>query len=396
MFYPKLVVVTTLQVFLISAAVSYYNLTAPAVVSSLKKFFDDWLLLLEQRVRNFPIRSTKFVLSSSKNRLHFFTKSELSSYDGSVKSKGLYLAILGRIYDVSRGREHYGPGGAYHIFAGRDATRAFVTGDLSAEGASDDLTNLSNEEIIAVQQWADFYDKEYELVGDSSHTFHFSVLFFYARSVRLVEALSGERGEALINIFSLPATDVRTNFNDASAIAIAVIMIRILKGTYYNSDGNPTRSLEDYKIRLNKALKWKQEEDAEAERFPPCNSEWIQGGGGRVWCSHNSGGVKRRWAGVPRKLLKPGSKHSRCVCVKNDGTFQKEEDNINDEEAQSFSRRGDFDHPNLLQYSNCDPEAVSFRLTLSLFRFSRPSPTSYTHCRKHFAPDRIGSTADII
>ncbi|KRZ48994.1 Neuferricin -like protein [Trichinella nativa] len=342
MFYPKLVVVTTLQVFLISAAVSYYNLTAPAVVSSLKKFLDDWLLLLEQRVRNFPIRSTKFVLSSSKNRLHFFTKSELSSYDGSVKSKGLYLAILGRIYDVSRGREHYGPGGAYHIFAGRDATRAFVTGDLSAEGASDDLTNLSNEEIIAVQQWADFYDKEYELVG-------------------------------------------------------------ILKGTYYNSDGNPTRSLEDYKIRLNKALKWKQEEDAEAERFPPCNSEWIQGGGGRVWCSHNSGGVKRRWAGVPRKLLKPGSKHSRCVCVKNDGTFQKEEDNVNDEEAQSFNRRGDFDHPNLLQYSNCDPEAVSCKLQvfqdITNITHALSKSVSDNHMiafEKHFAPDRIGSTADVI
>ncbi|KRZ78657.1 Neuferricin -like protein [Trichinella papuae] len=352
MFYPKLVVVTTLQVFLISAAVSYYNLTAPAVALSLKKFLDDWLLLLEQRVRNFPIRSTKFVLSSSENRLHFFTKSELSSYDGSVKSKGLYLAILGRIYDVSRGREHYGPGGAYHIFAGRDATRAFVTGDLSAEGASDDLTNLSNEEIIAVQQWADFYDKEYELVGDSSYAFHFSALFFYALSIRLVEALSGEQTEALINIFSLPATDY----------SLIYLNVGILKGTYYNSDGNPTRSLEDYKIRLNKALKWKQEEDAEAERFPPCNSEWIQGGGGRVWCSHNSGGVKRRWAGVPRKLLKPGSKHSRCVCVKNDGTAQKEDDNVNDKKAQSFNRRGDFDHPNLLQYSNCDPEAVSCKL----------------------------------
>ena len=38
------------------------------------------------------------------------------------------LALLGVVYDVSRGKEYYGPGGGYSFFAGRDASRAYVTG----------------------------------------------------------------------------------------------------------------------------------------------------------------------------------------------------------------------------------------------------------------------------
>ncbi|TKA26989.1 hypothetical protein B0A50_05180 [Salinomyces thailandicus] len=55
------------------------------------------------------------------------TDAELKAYDGSDPSKPLYLAINGTIYDVSAGRGFYGPGGHYGHFAGRDATRAWVT-----------------------------------------------------------------------------------------------------------------------------------------------------------------------------------------------------------------------------------------------------------------------------
>lgn len=43
---------------------------------------------------------------------------ELSLYDGEEGSKGLYLAILGQVFDVHKGNRHYGPGGAYHFMAG--------------------------------------------------------------------------------------------------------------------------------------------------------------------------------------------------------------------------------------------------------------------------------------
>ena len=43
---------------------------------------------------------------------------ELSLYDGQEGSKGLYLAVLGQVFDVQTGHKHYGPGGAYHFMAG--------------------------------------------------------------------------------------------------------------------------------------------------------------------------------------------------------------------------------------------------------------------------------------
>lgn len=52
-----------------------------------------------------------------KDRL--FTSDELAQYDGEANSKGLYLAILGKVYDVSKGKKHYGPGGSYHFFVGK-------------------------------------------------------------------------------------------------------------------------------------------------------------------------------------------------------------------------------------------------------------------------------------
>ncbi|KAF1811488.1 cytochrome b5, partial [Eremomyces bilateralis CBS 781.70] len=56
------------------------------------------------------------------------TDAELKQYDGSDPNTPIYVALNGTIYDVTGGRRIYGPGGSYNIFAGRDATRAFITG----------------------------------------------------------------------------------------------------------------------------------------------------------------------------------------------------------------------------------------------------------------------------
>jgi predicted heme/steroid binding protein len=56
------------------------------------------------------------------------TPDQLQLFNGTDPKKPIYLAINGTIFDVSKGRHTYGPGGSYEVFAGRDATRAFVTG----------------------------------------------------------------------------------------------------------------------------------------------------------------------------------------------------------------------------------------------------------------------------
>ncbi|CAL3966420.1 hypothetical protein PZA11_003080 [Diplocarpon coronariae] len=65
------------------------------------------------------------------------TDDDLKAFDGSDPTKPIYLAINGSIYDVSLGRRHYGPGGSYHFFAGKDAARAFVTNCFQEDGNPD-------------------------------------------------------------------------------------------------------------------------------------------------------------------------------------------------------------------------------------------------------------------
>ncbi|KAF1824846.1 uncharacterized protein K489DRAFT_377371 [Dissoconium aciculare CBS 342.82] len=56
-----------------------------------------------------------------------FTEAELRAFDGSEPETPIYLAINGTVYDVSISPSFYGPGGHYHHFVGRDATRAWLT-----------------------------------------------------------------------------------------------------------------------------------------------------------------------------------------------------------------------------------------------------------------------------
>lgn len=43
-----------------------------------------------------------------------------------------WVALLGHVFDVSSAANMYGTGGGYSFFAGKDATRAFVTGARAA------------------------------------------------------------------------------------------------------------------------------------------------------------------------------------------------------------------------------------------------------------------------
>ncbi|XP_034034876.1 neuferricin isoform X1 [Thalassophryne amazonica] len=187
--------------------------------------------------------------------LRLLTTRELSLYDGEVTSKGLYLAILGHVFDVQKGYKHYGPGGAYHLMAGKDASLAFITGDFTEGSLTDDVSSLSPVQVVALYDWLAFYQREYHPVG------------------RLI-------------------------------------------GRFYTESGQPTEALLQLEVLLAESQQITAQTQAQRLQTPACNSEWSAATGGRVWCSSKSGGVERDWTGVPRKLFSPGSSSTRCVCVK--------------------------------------------------------------------------------
>ncbi|XP_029783480.1 neuferricin isoform X2 [Suricata suricatta] len=140
----------------------------------------------------------------------------------------------------------------------RDASRAFVTGDRSAAGLVDHVSDLSSSEMLTLQSWLSFYEKNYKFVG------------------------------------------------------------RVI-GRFYGEDGLPTPELTQAEAMIRRGAEAGRGAREEKRTFPPCNAEWSSSRGRRLWCSPESGGVSRDWTGVPRKLYKPGAKEPRCVCVRTTG-----------------------------------------------------------------------------
>lgn len=68
-----------------------------------------------------------------------------------------------------------GPGGSYHFFAGRDASRAFVTGKFK-DDLNDDVRGLSPENMRGLIEWRTFYRNHasYRYVGKVVGNFYSS------------------------------------------------------------------------------------------------------------------------------------------------------------------------------------------------------------------------------
>ncbi|XP_011306236.1 neuferricin [Fopius arisanus] len=181
-----------------------------------------------------------------------FDSQELAKF--SNPQDGLYLAILGRVYDVTGGEKHYGPGGGYHGFIGKDATLAFITGDFNGD-LTDDISSLTNSQAKSIVGWIKFYDEKYVYKGK-------------------------------------------------------------LVGRFYDENGNPTSEYHEFMRKVERADEADTIQEEMKKKFPPCNVEWKPEDGTRVWCSLQSGGISRDWVGVPRLFFEEPSKpKSRCACV---------------------------------------------------------------------------------
>lgn len=186
-----------------------------------------------------------------------FTADDLAQYDGEKKPQ-LYLAIMGDIFDVSRGAKHYGKDQPYNAFVGNDMSRAFVTGEFDKKSDKDTLDHvlsLSPAELVDLKNWRDFYanSEDYNFVG------------------RLI-------------------------------------------GRFYQEDGLPTEYFWQIERKIQFGLKQKAEERDLRSAFPPCNLEY-KNKMTRFWCTNRSGGIDRDWAGYPIQLFDQDTKTYTCVCL---------------------------------------------------------------------------------
>lgn len=103
----------------------------------------------------------------------FLTPYELSLRNGTDSSLPIYVAISGRMYDVTASPGIYGPKGPYAFFSGKDAARAFVTGCFEKKDEfTHDIRGLDPDEARDdIKSWQDFFEHNlrYWYVGEVLH-----------------------------------------------------------------------------------------------------------------------------------------------------------------------------------------------------------------------------------
>ncbi|EDW07022.1 neuferricin homolog [Drosophila mojavensis] len=228
-----------------------------------------------ERAESVPVKFTE-------TRDSIFTAEQLSTYNGE-NGAPIYLALLGAVFDVSRGIKHYGPGCSYNFFVGRDASVSFVSGEFEHYDptTADDVLSLKGNDLIELAKWQQFYEKEYTYKGK-------------------------------------------------------------LIGRFYDEAGQPTVYHKKFLVLLDEAKIAKAQVDELRNRYPGCNIEWSEAKGTRVWCTTTSGdGKEREWSGYPRKLYNRDNKNFHCACVPeaelNDPMF-KPYDNCADRATECFYR----------------------------------------------------------
>uniref|UniRef100_A0A6M2DPB4 Putative membrane-associated progesterone receptor component 1 n=1 Tax=Xenopsylla cheopis TaxID=163159 RepID=A0A6M2DPB4_XENCH len=95
-----------------------------------------------------------------------FTVEELKKFDGNQPDGRVLVAVNGNVYDVTKGKRFYGPGGPYSAFGGRDASRGLATFSVtSSDKEYDDLSDLNSVEMESVKEWEMQFKEKYDLVG---------------------------------------------------------------------------------------------------------------------------------------------------------------------------------------------------------------------------------------
>mmetsp|Transcript_10770 Transcript_10770/g.19470 ORF Transcript_10770/g.19470 Transcript_10770/m.19470 type:complete len:128 (+) Transcript_10770:337-720(+) len=100
-----------------------------------------------------------------------FSREELAAFTGDPPGTPVYVAVRDvssvetTVFDVSSAANFYGPGGPYHLFAGKNASHGLATGSLLDEDVEKSTDDLGPSEIQALMEWHAKYTKKYVRVG---------------------------------------------------------------------------------------------------------------------------------------------------------------------------------------------------------------------------------------
>ncbi|KAE9402910.1 cytochrome b5 [Gymnopus androsaceus JB14] len=99
-----------------------------------------------------------------------YTAKTLEPFSGKDNGR-ILLAINGIVFDVTAGRNFYGPNGMYGNFAGRDASRGMAKQSFDIEMLTpvdqplDKLTDLQPDEIENMKGWIEHFSNKYIVCG---------------------------------------------------------------------------------------------------------------------------------------------------------------------------------------------------------------------------------------
>lgn len=100
-------------------------------------------------------------------KVRVVTKEELARHDGKQVEGVYWLAIMSKVYDVSKGAQEFYDEGGYNVFIGRDGNVPFITGEFTEEEAARPILDLTPHQLWNLNTWAEFYEKEerYPFIG---------------------------------------------------------------------------------------------------------------------------------------------------------------------------------------------------------------------------------------
>lgn len=93
------------------------------------------------------------------------TAEALARHNGTDPFLPIYFAVRGKVYDVTKSRSFYGPGGSYEVFAGKEVARALAVMSTDPKDCTGDLSGVSEEQLKVLGEWEKKFETKYGVVG---------------------------------------------------------------------------------------------------------------------------------------------------------------------------------------------------------------------------------------